>query len=331
MLLHRCVRAHRVKPLYCRRLASHAAPHHPPPAAEEASSGAVAPHKETFAAPLERWQQKTSHYGPLNPTRKEVVHTCLTAEEAHFQSHAAKFEPGEYYKEITRGGANSSVLSMFRLPESVLAVSNVQLFRSIILNNSDYLQKRVDEWCREYEKEDQSLLPARMKALGPELAAGHFLVHRGGAVRMLGSEEWVTKDEDGDIDLPGIYDPQYKVAEIDLSNFKNFAIEGFQNTAHLQHLENIILRGNDRVSNWYIDTICCQHAGSLRRIDMSYCKLLTVEAVTALGRLPLLEEATLEGLSISALELQLACLQLLEERPHLIIRGVQGLAGLIES
>ena len=51
-------------------------------------------------------------------------------------------------------------------------------------------------------------------------------------------------------------------------------------------IEGFIMRNNQYVDTWYVDRICAQHYQSLKRVDLSYCKKMTVGAVSALARCP---------------------------------------------
>lgn len=39
------------------------------------------------------------------------------------------------------------------------------------------------------------VIPERLLFLGPDLAAAHFLVHRGAAVKFVGDDNWYKKDK----------------------------------------------------------------------------------------------------------------------------------------
>jgi hypothetical protein len=60
----------------------------------------------------------------------------------------------------------------------------------------------------EFLKNSFKFLPNRFIAerhlyLGPDLAAAHFLVHRGAAVKFIGNDVWFKRDDKGRYSLPG--------------------------------------------------------------------------------------------------------------------------------
>lgn len=61
-------------------------------------------------------------------------------------------------------------------------------------------------------------IPERLLFLGPDLAAAHFLVHRGAAVKFVGDDVWIKKDESGQYTLPGRSIPGLFVEAIDASD-----------------------------------------------------------------------------------------------------------------
>lgn len=69
--------------------------------------------------------------------------------------------------------------------------------------------------------------PERVAALGFDLAAAHFIVHRGGKVRFKEAQEWVQQDEDGIYELTRHYHPGVFVEEIDASGV-NLVYEGLE-------------------------------------------------------------------------------------------------------
>lgn len=67
----------------------------------------------------------------------------------------------------------------------------------------------------------------RVAALGFDLAAAHFIVHRGGKVRFKGSQEWTQQNEDEKYDLPGHYNENLVIEAIDASE-TNILYEGIE-------------------------------------------------------------------------------------------------------
>lgn len=54
--------------------------------------------------------------------------------------------------------------------------------------------------------------------LGPDLAAAHFLVHRGAAIKFIGDNIWIKRNKFGQYDLPGRKVPGLYLEAIDASD-----------------------------------------------------------------------------------------------------------------
>lgn len=61
-------------------------------------------------------------------------------------------------------------------------------------------------------------IPERLLFLGPDLAAAHFLVHRGAAVKFVADNLWIKKDDKGNYTLPGQKIPGLYIEAIDASD-----------------------------------------------------------------------------------------------------------------
>merc|ERR1719348_1171271 len=57
----------------------------------------------------------------------------------------------------------------------------------------------------------QVFLRERLQALGPDLAAAHFLCHRNCKVRFRGQDTWTELEADGTLNIPAAYVPGWHI------------------------------------------------------------------------------------------------------------------------
>lgn len=195
----------------------------------------------------------------------------------------------------------------------------------------NYMQRGIDlrpssiqKWWGNLQNEaaakDQTFKPERVAALGFDLAAAHFIVHRGGRVRFKGAKEWVGQDEDGEYELSRHYLPDVHVEEVDASKV-NLMYEGLESMKNLKYLKSLNVSGCIHIDDWCIDRICSQYAGVLEHLDISGCTKVTQRGIGALARLRQLRTLNLTGLE-GVKDVNLLCLLLRDELPHLKISGI---------
>ncbi|XP_053654621.1 uncharacterized protein [Cherax quadricarinatus] len=131
---------------------------------------------------------------------------------------------------------------------------------------------------------DQSFKAKRVAALGYDLAAAHFLVHREGKVRFKDAQEWTQQDENGEYELTGHYSPNVFVEAIDASGI-DLLYEGLESMCYLNHLKWLSVASCPNIDDWCIDRICCQYSNTLEYLDISNCVKVTEYGIAALGRL----------------------------------------------
>lgn len=71
-------------------------------------------------------------------------------------------------------------------------------------------------------------MPERHECLGPDLATTHFLTMRGGKVKFVNNDKWITYDDLKHERIPSFFVPGFLVKEIDASG-TNLCYEGFSN------------------------------------------------------------------------------------------------------
>ncbi|CAL1536962.1 unnamed protein product [Lymnaea stagnalis] len=169
-------------------------------------------------------------------------------------------------------------------------------------------------------KEDQRYREDRVKAVGHELGAAHFIVARGGAVKFLGREHWFVKDKKGGNSLPRNFVNDIFVEAIDLSNTLMTYV-AFDNLENLSNLRYLKLNNSPHIDDWCLARLH-RLAHSLEFLDIQNCPGITENGLSLLYNLP-----KLKGLKISNLtgvkNLGLISILLEEKLPNLTILGVE--------
>ena len=93
----------------------------------------------------------------------------------------------------------------------------------------------------------QVFLRDRLKALGPDLAAAHFLCHRNCRVRFRGQDHWTQLEADGSLNIPAVYVAGWYIEAIEASTAE-IVYEGLQNFRNLEYL---------KVLNIYVIIVMC--------------------------------------------------------------------------
>jgi hypothetical protein len=212
--------------------------------------------------------------------------------------------------------------SKFKLfaPEKGGSPDVVRILQSRINFGPQALQKWIKKCKREAQVLDMQYIPERHKILGSDLAAAHFLVHRGAAIRFVGSSEWIKRHED-EYDLPNRYNPDYLIEAIDVLDMKLY-YEGFQNMTNLRNLRWLSLRNCLQIDDWCLDRISSEYQSSLEYLDISNCVEVTDRGIGALYRMSKLRTLKVHNIADSQM-FQLACLMLEDIKPLLNIEGVK--------
>ncbi|CAD8126359.1 ATP synthase subunit s-like protein [Caenorhabditis elegans] len=144
---------------------------------------------------------------------------------------------------------------------------------------------------RRYKK----VIPERLLFLGPDLAAAHFLVHRGAAVKFVGDDNWYKKDKWNRYSLPGRKVDNLFIEAIDASGTQ-IMFEGLENLENLQKLRLLRLANSEYVDDWCIGRI----GGllpNLEMLDLSGCHRISSKGLMGLKASKNLKFLRLEGLS----------------------------------
>lgn len=194
----------------------------------------------------------------------------------------------------------------------------------ILQSTTNFSLQAVRKWIQKSKREaeilDMRYIPERHQILGSDLAAAHFLVHRGAAVRFVGSSEWIKQHED-QYNLPDRYNPDYVIEAIDVLDMKLY-YEGFQNMTNLRSLRWLSLRNCLQIDDWCLDRISSEYGSSLEYLDISNCMGVTDRGICALYRMNKLRTLKVHNIADSQM-FQLACLMLEDIHPQLNTEGVK--------
>ncbi|XP_044766584.1 distal membrane-arm assembly complex protein 2 [Coccinella septempunctata] len=171
---------------------------------------------------------------------------------------------------------------------------------------------------KQREISEQTYNPERNEVLGNELAAAHFVVFRGGAVKFHGDDKWIKADEYKNYNLPEYYVRNKYIEAIDCSD-TDIYYEGLQNFRDVKHLKWLSLNDCQDIDDWCIDTICAAHYKTLVYLDLRNCRNITERGLTALWKMKKLKLLFLDDV-IRSTEFEMTVLLLQEQLPQLEIR-----------
>lgn len=199
-------------------------------------------------------------------------------------------------------------------------------------NNADvirFLQSPIDLspsaikrwWYRKQEEKEicmQQYIPERNQILGDDLAAAHFIVHRGGSVKFVGENVWIKQDKNFEYNLPNVYVPNKFIHSIDCSNMQ-LHYEGLSNLKGLKKLQWLSLNNCSYMDDWCMDRISGMFEDNLQYLDIRNCNKITDRGVGALYRAKNLKILYVDNITISK-SFELTCLMLQELLPKLEIK-----------
>ncbi|RUS87645.1 hypothetical protein EGW08_004568 [Elysia chlorotica] len=187
-------------------------------------------------------------------------------------------------------------------------------------NDNDAINLWRNNLRYKMHKEDQRYLEDRTRVLGPELAAAHFIVARGGAVKFVGRDHWFVKDANGNYSLPRKNVENLFVEAIDASNIPNITYVAFDILGHLTKVRYLKFKNCHYFDDWCLARLH-RLKESLEFVDLENCAQVTDNGLSSLHCL-----TKLQGLRVSNLpsvkHLGLLTLQLEEHLPGLKVLGV---------
>ncbi|KAJ3662749.1 hypothetical protein Zmor_007079 [Zophobas morio] len=164
----------------------------------------------------------------------------------------------------------------------------------------------------------QMYLPERHQTLGNELAAAHFIVHRGGAVKFYHQNNWIKANEYNDYNLPRFYEEDKILQAIDCSDM-NLYYEGLANLKDLKQVEWLSFNGVENFDDWFLDRISNIFSHSLVYLDIRNCPKFTERGLGALYKMDNLKILCIDDMLMTT-SFEMTCLMLQEVNPHLDIK-----------
>jgi hypothetical protein len=191
---------------------------------------------------------------------------------------------------------------------------------NLLILKIDFQTNLVDWFLRYF--------PARQQFLGPDLAAAHFIVFRGGSVRFEGGTKWIKDYDDEQNGLPNKRVKGLHLEAIDASGMNLYHV-ALSNMTYLSNLKWLSLADNPNVDDWFLDSVTGEYE-TLEYLDISGCKKVTDRGIAILSRLSKLKELRVENVT-DTIELRLACLSLEEYLPRLVVKGIDHSLPLAEE
>uniref|UniRef100_A0A6P7GW71 ATP synthase subunit s-like protein n=1 Tax=Diabrotica virgifera virgifera TaxID=50390 RepID=A0A6P7GW71_DIAVI len=179
-------------------------------------------------------------------------------------------------------------------------------------------------WAKKKEHESkvlQSYIPERHQILGNELAAAHFIVHRGGSVKFFNEDKWIKADDDNNYSLPRHYEEEKILQAIDCTDMDLY-YEGLVNIRDLAKVEWLSFNGCPHIDDWCLDRISNIFSHSLIYLDLRNCPKITSKGLAALYKLEQLKILYLDDF-LRSTQYELTCLLLQEVNPDLDVRSDQ--------
>lgn len=151
-------------------------------------------------------------------------------------------------------------------------------------------------WHQSREKQErflQQYIPDRHKILGNDLAAAHFLVYRGGKVKIAESDKWIVQTEEDEVPLPDRYVHGMFIESIDCEGVEIY-YEGLENFRRLKSLRFLSFKNVKSFDDWCLDRISGAEFESLEVLNLSGTKV-THRGLQALYRIPTLKTLILDN------------------------------------
>lgn len=192
-------------------------------------------------------------------------------------------------------------------------------------NNLQYFN--LKQWLATKKKDSlkhhQQFLDERLQILGCDLAAAHFVVYRGGAVKFVGQSSWIKddqkKNQEYDDELPNMYKPEYVLEAIDLSGLP-IVFDGLKNLCNLKKLKWLSFSNCEYFDNWCLDRISGEHGENLEYLDISHTNV-THHGLNAIYRFRKLKTLKLDDTSDEP-GFYHTCIAIKRYMPEVTIEGI---------
>lgn len=185
----------------------------------------------------------------------------------------------------------------------------------------DFSPEGIKKWLTNRNEEANiifhSYLPDRNQKLGNDLAAAHFIVSRGGAVKFLHEDKWIKADQNKKYSLPRFFRDDKFLEAIDCQDM-NIVYESLSNFRDLPEVRWLSLRGCKHIDDWCLDSISNIFCDNVVYLDLRDCPLITYRGLGALAKMNKLKMLYLDDF-FRATTFELTCLLLQELSPTLEI------------
>jgi len=202
---------------------------------------------------------------------------------------------------------------------------NLALNMSTLLNSIDLSAEGIKKMFAERQERilavNQQYLPLRAETLGSDLAAAHFVVHRGGKVRFRGQEKWIELDkETEESSLPKFFDESFAAEALDCSQM-TLTHQGLLNMKALNNLQWLSLENCPHIDDWCLDRVAGQYYSSLEYLNIRNCSKVTERGISSLSKMNKLKVLEIGGHETTQ-NLELVCLMLEDVLPNLTVKGI---------
>lgn len=201
------------------------------------------------------------------------------------------------------------------------AESNAPLLK-MLTTPIDLSPSAIKAWWIRMKKEKtlvmQYYLPERSQMLGNELAAAHFIVYRGGAVKFFDDDKWIKADSFGNYSLPAHYDGSKVLEAIDCSKMELY-YEGLSNIKNLKRLQWLSFQDCETIDDWCLDRISHLFRDTLVYLDLRDCPNYTFRGLGALYKMNQLKILLVDDIQANR-SFEMTCLMLQDINPNLDIR-----------
>ncbi|KAK9710241.1 hypothetical protein QE152_g26120 [Popillia japonica] len=164
----------------------------------------------------------------------------------------------------------------------------------------------------------QQYIPERNRTLGNELAAAHFIVHRGGSVKFFDQDFWIKANKFNQYELPDRFKADWYLQGIDCSNME-LHYEGLVNLRDLEKTEWLSIKGCENMDDWCMDRISNIFGRTLLYLDLRECPNISHRGLGALTKMSKLKILYVDDITYTN-EFEMTCLMLQQVLPDLDIR-----------
>lgn len=247
-----------------------------------------------------------------NEVKDKIVEITSSAKPVEIETNTPKYRTEWHEKE----GEYFNLLRSFYSSES-----NAPLLK-LLHTPINLTPSAIKAWWAKKKQEKtiimQTYLPERSQRLGSELAAAHFIVFRGGAVKFFGEDRWIKADDFGNYSLPEFYDGNKFLEAIDCSKMEIY-YEGLSNLRDLSRLQWLSFQDCETIDDWCLDRISYLFRDTIVYLDLRECPNYTYRGLGALYKMNKLKILYVDDIQLSR-SFEMTCLMLQDINPSLDIR-----------